>query len=179
MDEPIKVKILEKLIDILHDITPDNGYYCDLSGSDGREHVFVGVPTVSSSDPLPIISILESEEETSNLLEAPPDNDVNIHDWELLLSGFVATDYQDQLKPQRIAYRLLSDIKRRLFAEKRIINPVNHQPYLMGLGYGNGSSDQIMKFGFNQGVVRPPEQSSEHIFFFLRLTFTIKESVGV
>lgn len=176
MKEPIKVKILEELVTALKEITPDSGYYCDLSGDD---KVMVGVTTVSTNDVLPVVSIMESEEEFSSIIAAPQDIAVNIYDWELLLTIFVNTDYEDQLKPQRTAYRLLNDIKKRLFLEQKKVNQINHQKNPFGLGYSPNTPDQIVKFSFNQGVVRPPDNISEHIFSFLRVTFTIKESIEI
>lgn len=177
MEETFKVVVLERIAETLKGITPDNGYYSDFSDTETNERVRIGVDIVSVNDTMPCISIIEPVEEFGDQIDSPCDQPVNKYQWDLLISGVTLYDWDNPKNSMSSAYRALYDVKKILMKEKRnTTNTLSHQPNPFGLGVkGESSQGLIENINFNQGIVRPPEQPSDHTFFFLRLSLNIIE----
>lgn len=160
MVDPIQLQILKALTAHLQGITPANGYDFDLSTA-----VFRGRLVYGPSDPLPMVSIVESSTPAKGHVAGH--HSIEQHDsWLLLVQGFVQDDLTNPTDP---AYYLKAAVHERL---SQII-AMNSKPgrpdapaypdiYLLG--------GLITDMEINAGVVRPPEQGvSSKAYFYLPL----------
>lgn len=157
MNEPKRLHLLRRLTEMLAEITPGNGYQHDLTGK-----VFRGRMVYGSSDPLPLVSILEPPLPEDGL-PTPIGAVASFHDYELLIQGFVEDDKENPTDP---GYYLLADVKKRLVIEKKKLGKATSAD-LFDLG------EAVQNFDIGMGVVRPADEVSSKCYFYLllRLSF--------
>lgn len=164
-DKPLRLRILEKLTAILREITPANGYRHDLGVSeeapDGR--VFRGRVEFSDSDPVPMISILETPLQ-DDPLKPPRDSGLSKRWWDLTIQGFLDDDYKNPTDP---AQYLVADVIRRIVVEKK--KNINFQLFDMG--------DDVLDIVLGAPVVRPPDELSAKAYFWLPVSLELAEDL--
>lgn len=150
----IRLRILEAITQHLQGVTTQNGYYHDISKSVFRGRAFFG-----TGDPLPMVSILEGK--GSEFGEFADDNSSKRKDdLIIMVQGFVEDDKNNPTDP---AYRLLSDVERRL--SDIIATDVQGKALYPGVYNLRGL---ITYFRMASPVVRPPEEGlSSKAFFYL------------
>lgn len=162
--EPFRLRVLKSLTAVLEDISEANGYAHDLQGV-----VFRGRDVFGASDPLPMVSILESILEKDQL-PPPPGAGVNKGPWELLIQGWTVDDEDNPTDPGQI---LMADVKKRLALETR-------RPFADGLRKGYdplGMDGKITALRFSTGVVRPADEVSSKAYFWLKLELDMVENL--
>ena len=168
-DDPLRLRIMKALTDVLEEITPANGYQYDLSDrrAPGKQNdlmsraVFRGVGVTGVDYPLPMLTILEVPV-PDDPSASQYDNPVQEADWRLLVQGFVEDDPSNPTDP---AHRLMADVKKRLGIEKK----KNRDFDLLGMG------DSVTNLTMGQGVVRPPDELSAKAYFWLDLRLKVVE----
>lgn len=178
MSDSKRLRVLKLLTTWLEqEVTIANGYKHDLAGA-----VFRGRAVLTSTAPLPCVSVLESPN---------PDRDARIAGandnagqgmsharWVLLVQGWVKEDYQF---PCDAAYELLADVK------KAIAKLFSQETADAGLTINMGAGDTPRAYylgGLTSGVeiepgtVRPPEQTTEQAFFWMRVILKFTERVN-
>lgn len=172
MAKSYRLEILERLSALLLGITPANGYDHDLTDS-----VFRGRALFGESDPMPMVSILESTKVDGGVTTGSND-EMRKGLWPLVVQGWVEND---MFSPTDPAYSLMADVEHRL---GRVIemnnrgNPEIPELYMLGLGR-DGKGTLIANMSFGPGVVSPPrEQISTNAFFFLPVYITLAEKLG-
>lgn len=162
--EPFRLRVLKSLTAVLQDITKANGYQHDLQTS-----VFRGRDVFGASDPLPMVSILESILEKDQL-PSPPGGATQAGPWELLIQGWTVDDEDNPTDPGQI---LMADVKRRLALEcQRPYQDPNRRGY-DPLGMGG----KITALRFSTGVVRPADEVSSKAYFWLKLELDMVENL--
>jgi len=174
---PFKLRALTALTGIIKEITPDNGYVCDLADFDpgdgvDQERVFRGRAWFGDNDPIPMVSVLEGVSPADEVDEPPVDTTTGEYDWPLLIQGFVDDDPEHPTDP---AYLLLADVRRRLAVEKRRKAPGSHQPDPLGLGLGK---NRITKISIGPGVVRPADDVSSRAYFWLTVILRVVDNAS-
>lgn len=170
---PLRLRIQQGLTDVLKGVTPAHGYQHDLSdfidkNGETRTRVFRGRNIFGSSDPIPMISILESPHAEPSMQDFPPGAGVNVGPWDLLIQGFVE---DDPVNPTDNAHLLMADVKLALIRERQAAYGGNPSPNI----FGTGRAVRDIKIG--TGVVRPPDDVSAYACFWLTLTLTIGENL--
>lgn len=172
MAKSYRLEVLERLSALLLGITPANDYGHDLTGKVLRGRALFG-----DSDPLPMVSILESTKVDGGVTTGSND-EMRKSVWPLIVQGWVEND---MFSPTDPAYSLMADVEHRL---GRVIER-NKQgdgqfPELYMLGEGrDGKGTLIANMSFGPGVVSPPrEQVSTNAFFFLPVYITLAEKLG-
>jgi hypothetical protein len=159
--ESKRLNILKALTDHLKSITTANGYDSDLS-----EAVFRGRALFDDSDPIPMLSILESPKSEASF--ATNGYEARKDDFSLFLQGWVKDDPANPTDP---AYLLAAEVEKcltQLIATKNDNSgrPEYPNAYLLG-----GS---IVDIKFGPPIVRPPtEQISSKAFFYLPVVLTL------
>lgn len=157
--EPFRLRVLKALTAALGEISVANGYNYDLAGK-----VFRGRDTFGNSDPLPMVSILESILEKDQVMSPP----TGIHvtgPWELLIQGWTVDDEDNPTDPGQI---LLADVKKRLVQERS-----------RARGYEIlGMQGKITDIKFSTGVVRPADEVSSKAYFWLKLELVMVENLA-
>lgn len=154
-----RLEVLKRLTALLQGITKANGYSHDLA-----LNVFRGRAVFGATDPIPLVSILESPR--SDVGSYAGENERK-DGWGLLIQGWT---YDDAEHPTDPAYELMDDVEVHL---ERIsaCSPVNGvelfpDDYLLGR--------TIADIRVSPGVVRPPlEGVSSKAFFYLPITLTL------
>lgn len=169
-DRPFKLRVLHALTDIIKEVTPGNGYVCDLADfvdddDVAMQRVFRGRAWFGEDDPLPMVSILEAVSPADEVVDMPTISASNEIDWQLLVQGFVNDDAANPTDP---AYILLADVQRRLAQEKLRTAPGTRQPDPLGLGITG--RNKILKMSFGSGVVRPADDVSAKAFWWMPVT---------
>lgn len=171
LDRPLKLEILHRLSDMIREITPANGYVRDFSGDeDTRDNrVFRGRTVYGSSDPLPMVSILEAPIPLDQL--APPeDSTFGSGPWELVIQGF---EEDDKINPTDPAYVSMADVRKRLAEERAKMDWDKPEDGPFGLGRA------ITGFTIGPGVVRPPDGDvSAKAYFWLTIVLEVVEDVA-
>lgn len=162
--EPFRLRVLKTLTAVLEEITEANGYRHDLTAK-----VFRGRDVFGASDPLPMLSILESILEKDQL-PPPPGAGVQSGPWELLIQGWTVDDEDNPTDPGQI---LMADVKERLAREtRRPFEDPNRRGY-DPLGMGG----KITALRFSTGVVRPADEVSSKAYFWLKLELDMVENL--
>lgn len=167
---PQRLEIQKRLAALLRTITPANGYAVDFSGAEGTKNnrVFRGRAVFGSTDPVPMLSILESPIPLDQL--APPtDATMSNGGWELVVQGFVEDDKENPTDPAHVA---LADVRKILALEKQKASA--YEPEDMILGIGN----LVTGITIGSGVVRPPDEVSAKAYFWLLITLDLAEDLA-
>lgn len=162
--EPFRLRVLKSLTAVLEDITVANGYHFDLCGA-----VFRGRDVFGNSDPLPMVSILESILEKDQLA-ARPGGSAQAGPWELLIQGWTDDDDDNPTDPGQY---LMADVKQRLAIEARRPFP---EPNRRGCD-PLGMDGKITGLKFSTGVVRPADEVSSKAYFWLKLELDMVENL--
>mgnify|MGYP001257442238 CR=1 FL=1 len=167
MTDPFRLRVQKAIAAALEEITVANGYQQDLAGA-----VFRGRLGFGSTDPLPMISILEPPVEMPRNA-APASTPVADGEWQLVIQGFGKDERQNPTDP---AHVLMADVKKRLSQEtaRRGNAPGFHgaDPFFMGRASGKNHIESL-KIG--PGVVRPPDDISDKAYFWLTVNLKIVE----
>lgn len=177
-DDPFKLRALYALTDCIKEVTPANGYGHDLSDFDAGDgakmaRVFRGRPWFGDTDPIPMVSVLESVDEADYLFTLPPDDGSGTYEWALMVQGFVN---DDPLHPTDPAYRLMRDVRRRLVREKK-----RRMAGRQGLTDPLGSSEwnlpgcRVTDMKISTGKVRPADDVSAKAYFWMVVILTVSE----
>lgn len=166
MTDPKRLVILKALTAHLAAINPGNGFQHDLTG-----RVFRGRSGFSSETPLPCLSILEAYNPDRSPLDAGAGLSQK-DQWVLLVSGWTDYDGDDTLGQEPsvdAAHRLMADVKKALGS---ILDPgpTPHNPnpsYMLG--------DVIEGLRVEPGTVRPPDETSNRSYFYLRIVVEVAE----
>jgi len=160
MADPARLQVQKALTAALREITPGNGYAHDLSDA-----VFRGRRLYASSDPLPMVSILEVPLPPDQR-DAPLGAGARSGRWELVVQGFVK---DDPLNPTDPAHYLMHDVKKRLADEMDAGRSYDDVRGFLGL------PSVITDMQIGTGVVRPPDEVSAKAYFWLVLEFQVVE----
>lgn len=159
------------------EVSVANGYKHDLANA-----VFRGRMIFTDSDPLPCVSILENlnPDRDRRLAGAneQPGNAVGHEQWVLLLQGWVKEDY---LFPCDAAYELMADVKKAL--AKLFVQETFDAGTTINMGVGDTPlafylGGLVTGYEGEPGTVRPPEQTSEKAFFWMRVILKFTERVS-
>lgn len=156
MAEPLRLRILQALTAEFETLNDPNGE--SLAGK-----VFRGRDHFGDSDPLPLISFLESVDEKNiagTSAEMRPGSSVQQSSWEVLVQGFVEDDLYNPTDP---GYRLLAIVKQKLAEIRKVKNNI--------LGFGPTVTDLT----FSAGVVRPADEVSSKAYFWLKVRMNVAE----
>lgn len=166
---PLRLEVMIRLCEMVREITPGNGYISDLSGAEGTKanRVFRGRTIYGDSDPLPMISILESPIPLDQL-PAPPASGYSSGGWELMIQGFVEDDKDN---PTDKAHVIMADVKRRLAIESKKVSAMRDDEGPFGL------LRQVTNIGIGTGVVRPPDEVSAKAYFWLLIVLDLVEDI--
>lgn len=157
--DPFRLRVLKALTAALNEITVANGYHFDLTGA-----VFRGRDTFGNSDPVPMVSILESMLEKEQVMSPPTGKHVT-GPWELLIQGWSVDDEDNPTDP---AHHLLADVKKRLVQERSRARGYE----ILGMG------GMITDIKFSTGVVRPADEVSSKAYFWLKLELVLVENLA-
>lgn len=160
MADPFRLRVLKALSTALEEINPDNGYSFDMRGK-----VFRGRDMFGDHDPIPMLCILESVEQTTPLESSQPTGAGEIKSyWDLQVQGFVDDDFDHPTDP---AHFLMAEVKKRLVQER-----IRDRQYnIFGLG------GRVTELKFSPGIVRPADELSGKAYFWLRVTLTLVENL--
>lgn len=167
MADPYKLQVLKALCSHLEGITAANGYNYDLTNA-----VFRGRTIFGDSDPIPMLSVLESPRAVPGA-GAGEHQLLRYDEWELLVQGWT---HDDPINPTDPVYPLLDAVEKRLSEIVKIKSdgsgrPVNPATYRLGGLIGD------LKFG--PGIVRPPTDGvSSKAFFYLPVRVHLAANVG-
>jgi len=172
---PFKLRVQRALTDCLKDISPDDDYVYDMADFDNdgvtTARVYRGRAWFGASDPIPMLSILEGVSPADEVAEPPTDTASGEYLWAMHIQGFVD---DDPLNPTDPAYLLLSDVRRRLAAERNRKRPgTRGQPDPFGLGAGKNT---VTGLSFGPGVVRPADDVSAKAYFWLSLYLKVLDN---
>lgn len=157
--EPFRLRVLKALTAALSEITVANGYNQDIGAN-----VFRGRDTFGASDPLPMLSILESILEKDQVM-SPQQGTFITGPWELLIQGWAVDDEDNPTDPGQF---LLADVKKRLVQERS-----------RARGYEIlGMQGKITDIKFSTGVVRPADEVSSRAYFWLKLELVLVENLA-
>lgn len=125
--------------------------------------VFRGRLEFGDSDPIPMLSVLESPIPPDQL---PPPEDAGLSSgaWQLLIQGFCD---EDPVNPTDPAHHLMAVTKARLAVEKRR----NREFNILGLG------NHVTGLNIGKGVVRPPDEISDKAYFWLTISLDMVEDL--
>lgn len=176
---PFRLRVLKALTDQIKTVTPSRTYLntetglyvpfmnnlADYAADDGstRERVFRGRELFGTTDPLPMVSILEHPR-ALDVISAPGHAQQTVTDWDLLVQGFVTDDPDHPTDPAHIlAAEVIS-----------VIAEAAEMPHdILGLGYRQPA---VTKLAIGSPVVRPADgMNSDQAFFWLTLTLTLAE----
>lgn len=158
-EDPFRLRVLKNLCAALEEINPSNGYRFDL-----RDAVFRGRDTFGHSDPLPMLSVLESITE-KDVVQSPRQGGMQMGPWELLLQGWTEDDDKNPTDP---GHHLMAAVKKRLVEER-----VKKQD---GSGI-LGMCGKIDEIKFSTGVVRPADEVSSKAYFWLKVELVLVENL--
>lgn len=156
---PFRLRVLRALTTALEGVNPDNGYLHDLRGA-----VFRGRVRYDRDDPIPMVSILEAPI-PQEAIKSSGDNPYSSGKWELLIQGFVSDDKDNPSDP---AHHLMAEVKAALVAVKRLDKGNN----MLGM------DGRVMEMDIGQGSVRPPDDATNEVFFWLTLRLQVAEALA-
>lgn len=167
---PFRLRVLYALTDAIKTVTPANGYGHDLSDytQDGivRERVFRGRELFGTTDPLPMVSVLEHPRALDAALAPDKTSSDRVGEWDILVQGFVEDDADHPTDP---AYMLVADVVTAI--AKAAAQPHN----VLGLGFRQPCVSSLV---IGSPIVRPADGvNSDQAFFWLTLTLKLSENV--
>lgn len=181
MIDPFRLRVLKALSATIKTVGPAITYRDPATGEDvpfvndlsdypdpddatiTRERVFRGRELFGTSDPLPMVSVLEHPRALDALL-APEGSQSAVGEWDLLVQGFVTDDPKHPTDP---AYVLAAEVI--AVIAKAAAQPRN----ILGLGFREPC---VSKLAIGSPVVRPADGvNSDQAFFWLTLTLTLVE----
>lgn len=163
INNPLRLEIHKRLTSALQEITIANGYKVEIG-----DNVFRGRIIFGTTDPLPMLSILEVPIPLDQL-PPPGDAPMSTGRWELMVQGWVK---DDKLNPTDPAHVLMADVKQRLALEMKKANYIGADSRgILGLGR------QVTKLYIGPGVVRPPDEVSAKAYFWLTITLDLAEDL--
>lgn len=167
MPRPFRLKVLDKLTDLIKTITPANGYFNDMSVPDSvvRGRVFIG-----DNEPCPMVSLIEPPAAIEGI-RTQSDNPSRFGEWDILVQGWVPDDRRN---PTDRAYTLAFEVVKVLAAEKK--KPV--RPGTGGQRDYLGFAGKIQDMRIGAPVIRPPDETSAKACFYLLLTLQIAEDMS-
>lgn len=173
---PFKLQVLRALTAAIKEVTPTNGYVCDLADYDPgdgvtMERVYRGREYFGDEDPLPMVGILEGTNPADEVAEPPYDGEIAEYDWPLLIQGWTRNDPEH---PTDQAYLLLADVRQRLNMERRRKKPGDRTSRRI-LGF---DEDKITRLSIGPGVVRPPDTLSPTAWWWLNVTVRIVDNAA-
>jgi hypothetical protein len=165
---PRRLYALQKLTEQLQTITPANGYTCDLSTS-----VFRGRAVFGASDPVPMLSILESPK-PDDPMYVGYNMEVAATVLPLLLQGWQVDDFDNPTDP---LYWLLADVEtclgRIIALSPKTGQPLYPDEYMLGMIPGTNER-VISELSFTPGIVRPGSDGvSNKAFFWLPVSVSL------
>lgn len=155
---PFRLRVLKALTSTIEDVNPDNGHHHDLRGK-----VFRGRLRFGSTDPLPMVSILEAPI-PQDTLNGTGENTGSTGEWELLVQGYAI---DDRANPSDPAHHMMAEVKSILVAQKRRDRGNN----ILGM------QGRVIEMSVGQGSVRPPEDPTTEAFFWLTLKLRLAENL--
>lgn len=167
MPRPFRLKIMDKLTELIRTVTPANGFYNDLSvkGSVVRGRLFVG-----DDEPCPMVSLVEPPAAIEGI-RIQPDNPVRSGEWDVLIQGWVP---DDRFNPTDRAYVLAFEVVKILNAEKKKTPRPGTGGQRDYLGFGT----KIQQLRVGAPVIRPPDDTSAKACFYLLVTLVISEDMS-
>lgn len=160
-NDPFRLRVLKGIAAVLETITPDANHNFDMTGK-----VFRGRTVFGSSDPLPMISILEAPIQEDQL-STPPDDTSGVGRWELVIQGFMQDDKKNPTDPGHV---LMALVKAKLVEEKRKNGPRGGYTVF-------GIPNLIKQVYIGPGVVRPPDEVSSVAYFWLTISIDMVEDL--
>lgn len=170
---PLRVKILNAVVEAIKEVRPDRGYYNSLAPDEiGRERVVRGRIAIGNDEPLPFVTVIEPPLAVDQMnSRRQPDNTSRIGEWDILVQGWA----EDDETPGDQAYLLCSEVCQRLAMEKQRpdAGPGRRDAYnFFGLGRA------IYEYSIGSPVVRPSETVTGQSVFYVILTVKIREDVA-
>lgn len=162
LQNPIRLQVLKNLEKVLSEISPANGYVEDFSGTPRK--VWRGRIMFGDGDTLPCLNILETPID----IEQTPSPDQGVDstgEWDVLIQGFLPPNEEEDTLDR--AYVAIADIKKRLAKERKAP---------MGTAIGQdklGMGGLVKDIYIGAGTVRPPDENSTVVYFWLRITIKI------
>ena len=172
MPDPLRLVIQKALCAKLREITVANGYALDFRGEglnkgDAPQRVFRGRTVYGTSDPLPMLSVLETPIPLEQL-EPPKSSGLSSGSWELMVQGFFADDSENPTDPAHVG---LADV-RKILAIESLKPEVDHtNKGILDLG------NHITGLKIGAGVVRPPDEVSDKAYFWLLIEIEMNEDL--
>lgn len=169
MSDSRRLEVLKRLTAHLEsEISVSNGYKHNLDGGVARGRMWF-----DTSDPLPMVSILESPNPDRFPNRAGEQDNTHVSqrdNWTILVQGWTADDKQHPTDP---SYELMADVKKAL-ARLTHVSPDHgiptHPNYLLG--------GLIADMQYEPGTVRPPDEQSSKAFFWMRVILKFVENVN-
>lgn len=169
MSDSRRLEVLKRLTAHLEsEISVSNGYKHNLAGGVARGRMWF-----DTSDPLPMVSILESPNPDRFPNRAGEQDNTHVSqrdNWTILVQGWSADDKQNPTDP---SYELMADVKKAL-ALLTHVSPDHgiptHPNYLLG--------GLIADMQYEPGTVRPPDEQSSKAFFWMRVILKFVENVN-
>lgn len=155
---PFRLRVLKNLTAVIENVNPINGFYHDLRG-----RVFRGRGRFGDDDPVPMVSILEAPIPQEGIETGGAKGGASGL-WEILVQGFVEDDRQNPSDP---AHHLMAEVKAVLVASK--MKDRGHNALDLG--------GRVVEMFVGQGTVRPPDDPSSEVFFWLTLTLRLGEDL--
>lgn len=171
---PFRLRVMTALTELLEGITPDAGYDFDLSryeDQDGRprERVFRGRDIFGTSDPLPLLAVLENPE--SNQSNNGSDAKHAKGKFDLIIQGFVNGG---DIHPLDAAYHLSASVIERLSTAK--VDRTFEGPSILGFG---SRAPCIHAMTIGQPVHRPGGDTiSDNAYFVVGVSFALIENIA-
>lgn len=181
MSDPFRLRVLKALSATIKTVTPGITYTHPETGEEvpftndlsdypdpddatiTRERVFRGRELFGSSDPLPMVSVLEHPRALDAML-APEGSQSAVGEWDLLVQGFVADDPNHPTDPAHVLSAEVIAVLAKAATQTRDI---------LGLGFREPC---VTKMVIGSPVVRPADGvNSDQAFFWLTLTLTLVE----
>lgn len=168
--DPFRLRVLKALTAQIKTVTPANGFTNDLSdfadpddAAITRARVFRGRELFGTSDPLPMVSILE-DPRALEPLQSPDGGTTTAGDWDLMVQGFVDDDPENPTDPAHVLAAEVVSV---------IVAAAKNRNNILGLGFREPC---VKKISIGSPVVRPADGSpSDQAFFWLTLTLTLIE----
>ena len=142
-----------------------NGYHFDLAGRVSR-----GRTTFGDEEPLPQVSVLDALNPDRDVKPNNHTNSVQTEKYVLLVHGWAEDDRENPTDP---AHRLMGDVKK---AIGQLMDPRAPATYLLPVP--GAPQGLVLATQVEPGTVRPPDQVSCRAYFYVRVIFTLKESIA-
>lgn len=166
-ERPFRLLALDALTDLIHTVTPANGFQNDLSADECvvRGRLFIG-----DTEPVPMVALNEPPLAIEGIKSAPQ-NPKWFGDWDILIQGWAENG---EIHQTDNAYILAAEVRQALASE--LVKPSGRPGSGQGPNFlGFGPKITAMRIG--APVVRPPDATSAKSCFYLILTLQISEDM--